>query len=439
MEYDYKKIYKSFNISYFTKDNDLLGNNFVDSDDLKDYEHIEKFKKDLILIFIKKFKFRLSFKKINIFSNQIIVCDDCDFNPEMLKHEGSIVKIAIVKDNPDKWNYLEDYDYIFTFKEQVKDLKQYDRVFSIVEMHVYNQIKFILNELYRRKADKFYYFVKDIDFTNVFPKWNDYFKVLNSDLFDDQWYRDTYKLEKNTDSVVHFLLIGYERGCDPGPNFNTENYYSCNRDVQLKGLNPLLHYEQYGKKENRLFSIEEKNKRDYDVILNSEYFDREWYENTYDILDEDKDPVNHYLHIGFKKRYNPSLKFSTHEYFESNGDVKGVLENPLVHYELHGRKENRRMCLSDEQHQKDYDLISNSPYFDRDWYLSMYNDLNGYDDPVYHYLHVGYAKGYDPGPNFSTNEYHLCNPDVKEHGMNPLLHYERYGRSEQRRLSINDI
>ena len=115
------------------------------------------------------------------------------------------------------------------------------------------------------------------------------------------------------------------------------------------------------------------------------------------------------------------------------------MENPLVHYELFGRKEKRRMCLTDEQHQKDHDLISDSPYFDKDWYLDTYDDLNGYDDPVYHYLHVGYTKGFNPGPNFSTDEYHICNSDVKEHGMNPLLHYERYGRREQRKLSLNDI
>ena len=210
MEYDYKNIYQSFNISYFTKDNDLLGHNFVDFQELKDYEHVEDFTSELILIFIKKFKFRLSFKRNGIFSKQIVICDDYDFNPEMLKHEGSIVKIAIVKDDIDKWIYLENFDYIFTFKEHKTELKQYERVFTLIEMSIYNQIKFILNELYRRKANKFYYFLKETNFNKIFPKWNDYFKVLNSDLFDDQWYRDTYNLEKNTDSVVHFLLIGYE-------------------------------------------------------------------------------------------------------------------------------------------------------------------------------------------------------------------------------------
>ena len=155
MEYDYKNIYKSFNISYFTKDNDLLGHNFVDFQELKDYEDVEDFTTEFIQIFIKKFKFRLSFKKSSSFSKQIIICDDYDFNPEILKHDWSIVKIAIVKDNIDKWIYLENFDYIFTFKENKNELKQYEGVFTIIEMSIYNQIKFILNELYRRRANNF--------------------------------------------------------------------------------------------------------------------------------------------------------------------------------------------------------------------------------------------------------------------------------------------
>lgn len=437
MEYDYKKIYKTFNISFFSKNIEFSGDYFVDSHELQDYEEIEKLTKNLIIVLIEKFKFRISFRKNANFSNEIIICDHYDFDPNRLKHEDSLIKIAIVKDNFDKWTNLSDYDYIFTLKEQLSELKQYGNVFSIEDKPVFNQIKFILNDLYKRKESDFYHFVKEINFENVFPKINDYFKVLNSELFDDEWYHDTYNLEKNTDSVIHFLLIGYAKGYNPGPNFNTEDYYKCNIDVMLKDINPLIHYEKYGKKENRIFSIEEKNKRDYDAILNSPYFDKEWYESTYGI-GEDTDSVDHYLHIGFIKRYNPSRDFSTQEYFESNMDVKEIQENPLVHYEVYGRNENRKLCFSDEQHKIDYDTISNSPYFDREWYLDHYDDLNGYEDPVYHYLHVGYTIGYDPGPDFSTDEYHACNLDVQKHGMNPLLHYERYGRREQRKLSFKD-
>lgn len=435
MEYDFKTIYKSFDISYFTKDKTLLTDNFVDSQELKDYESIEKSTVELVMILIRKFKLRLTFKKSNIFSKEIVICDDYALETDILNDEDCI-KIAIVKDNWDKWTNLEDYDYIFTSKEHVKDLRKYGVVSPIEDMSTFSQIKYILNDLYRRKLNKFYYFLKEIDFQRVFPKTKDYFKVLNSDYFDDEWYRAEYSLEDNTDSVIHFLLVGAIKGYDPGPNFNTQEYFDCNWDVKAKGTNALLHYESYGKKENRVISIAEKDIRDYDIILNSSYFDKDWYESTYEIS-EDIDSADHYLHAGFIERYDPGPDFSTREYYDCNRDVKKVLENPLVHYELFGRKEKRDIYFSDEQHQKDHDLILDSPYFDKEWYEGNY-DLNGYDDCVYHYLNIGFAKGYNPGPDFSTDEYYECHPDVKKHGMNALLHYERYGRKEGRKISLND-
>ena len=76
----------------------------------------------------------------------------------------------------------------------------------------------------------------------VFPKRKYYFKILNSEYFDEDWYRQTYDLKDNTDSVTHFLLIGHDKGNDPGPNFSTHEYYECNKDVELIGMNPLVHY-----------------------------------------------------------------------------------------------------------------------------------------------------------------------------------------------------
>ena len=434
MEYDYKKIYKSFNLSYFSKDKGLSGSHFVDSEELMNYEKVETLTDNLITVLINKFKLRISFRRNADFSRNIIVCDDYNFEPDRLKHHDSIIKIAIVKNDLDKWEKLGDYDYIFTFDEHVNELKEYGHVFKIEDKPVFNQIKFVLNEIYKRKDVNFYHFIKSIKFDNIFPQINDYFKVLNSVYFDDQWYHDKYGLEGNTDSVTHFLLVGYAKEYSPGPNFNTKEYYKCNLDLKLRDLNPLLHYEQYGIHENRKISCEGIDKKFYDVIANSEYFDKEWYESTYDISQEDEDPVSHYLNIGYIKRYNPSRRFSTHEYFECHGNVKRGLLNPLLHYELFGREEDLKIGLSDKQHKRDYDLIANSEYFDRDWYLNKYDDLNGYDDPVCHYLYVGYAKRYDPGPNFSTQAYLTCNDDVERHGMNPLLHYERYGIREGRDL-----
>ena len=155
MEYDYKKIYKTFNISFFSKNIEFSGDHFVDSHELQDYEEIEKLTENLIIVLIEKFKFRISFRKNANFSNEIIICDHYDFDPNRLKHEDSLIKIAIVKDNFDKWTNLSDYDYIFTLKEQLSELKQYGNVFSIEDKPVFNQIKFILNDLFKRNSFPF--------------------------------------------------------------------------------------------------------------------------------------------------------------------------------------------------------------------------------------------------------------------------------------------
>ncbi|GAP39478.1 DUF4422 domain-containing protein [Flexilinea flocculi] len=77
--------------------------------------------------------------------------------------------------------------------------------------------------------------------------------------------------------------------------------------------------------------------------------------------------------------------------------------------------------------------IKNSNLFDEKWYQDKYL-YNSDQNPVLHFLEHGTEEGIDPSPNFSTKEYYLKNPDVKSLGMNALLHYELYGKSEGREL-----
>ena len=433
VEYNFKDIYKTFNISYFSKNSKLIGSKFVNPQNLKDYETIEKNTDDLISVFIKKFKLRISFKKSDNFSREIVICDDYEFNPDGLNHSDDLIKIAIVKDNSDKWinSNLNVYNYIFVIDEYSKNFTG-NNIFILKGTTVYEHIIYILNELYRRKSDKFHYFLKNINFQNVFPNEKGYFKVLNSEYFDDEWYRKTYGLKDNTDSVIHFLLIGHSKGNDPGPNFSTHEYYECNKDVEIAGMNPLLHYETYGRKENRIIKVSEIKDRNYSLIKDSEYFDKEWYESTYSICEEDS--VNHFLEVGFNKGYHPGPNFNTFEYYDCNQDVKEVHMNPLLHYELYGKGDNRVLKFSDEQYFKFYSSISNSPYFDEDWYKSTY-DIGDWDSAE-HYLKVGFALCYNPGPEFSTH--YAANRDVEEYGMNPLVHYELFGRDEGRKLKPDE-
>ena len=83
----------------------------------------------------------------------------------------------------------------------------------------------------------------------------------------------------------------------------------------------------------------------------------------------------------------------------------------------------------------DYMAIESSPLFSREWYLQKNPDVDKtHVDPVWHYLHYGWKKNRDPGPEFCGKEYLRLYPDAAEAGIAPLLHYERRGRREGRML-----
>lgn len=77
--------------------------------------------------------------------------------------------------------------------------------------------------------------------------------------------------------------------------------------------------------------------------------------------------------------------------------------------------------------------IESSGLFDRNWYLSKYEDVaRSGMDPLEHYLRFGAMEERNPGAGFDTASYLKRNPDVRGSGINPLLHYASHGKSEGR-------
>lgn len=73
-------------------------------------------------------------------------------------------------------------------------------------------------------------------------------------------------------------------------------------------------------------------------------------------------------------------------------------------------------------------VIERSRFFDKDWYKKKYG-VTG--DPASHYLKEGWLKDFNPSEKFSTKDYLINNPDIS--GINPLVHYEVFGKNEGRR------
>lgn len=83
--------------------------------------------------------------------------------------------------------------------------------------------------------------------------------------------------------------------------------------------------------------------------------------------------------------------------------------------------------------EQDIALVEASGLLHTQWYLAQYADAAKSDHgATEHYLKAGAKLLYDPGPGFSTRRYLRANPDVAAAGMNPLLHYLRFGQNEGR-------
>lgn len=89
------------------------------------------------------------------------------------------------------------------------------------------------------------------------------FIIEKSSLFDSEWYSNKYGVEKNK-AAKNYLVDGYKKGCEPSIHFSGFDYYLANPDTKI--MNPLLHYEIWGREENRILTVNgDKESKFFDV------------------------------------------------------------------------------------------------------------------------------------------------------------------------------
>jgi hypothetical protein len=100
-----------------------------------------------------------------------------------------------------------------------------------------------------------------------------------------------------------------------------------------------------------------------------------------------------------------------------------------------GRINFHRRALARLQFPRDLREMESSGLFDAEWYRTNYPEVaESGMDPIRHYALVGAAKGFDPGPRFSTDFYLEHNHDVSR-DTNALLHYLRHGRARGSKIA----
>lgn len=84
---------------------------------------------------------------------------------------------------------------------------------------------------------------------------------------------------------------------------------------------------------------------------------------------------------------------------------------------------------------KDKTLVSKSEYFDKEYVDSQLEQLGlKVKDPLEFFVLFGADLELSPSTKFDTKSYLAMNPDVKDSGINPLLHYIKHGKAEGRVL-----
>ena len=85
-----------------------------------------------------------------------------------------------------------------------------------------------------------------------------YAQAAASGLFDAEFYRRQVPVLGDVDPLAHYLLWGHRAYLDPSPIFSSAEYKVVNAGAHSAGLNPLVHWLEYGRAAGRPMSISER-------------------------------------------------------------------------------------------------------------------------------------------------------------------------------------
>lgn len=188
-----------------------------------------------------------------------------------------------------------------------------------------------------------------------------------------------------------------------------------------------------------------------DYMAIKRYVDSDFYRVAYpDVAQKNADPVMHYLNSGWLEGRNPSSIFNTIWYLHTYKDI-ACHANPLVNFARIGKHERRPTSPTAEDDRAGwmtkaasnellppaareyiacYDLIAGSGMFDEEFYRLNYPEVQ--TDALEYFIRNGWRAGHHPCSNFDTEGYLREYDDVRESGINPLIHYLRHGKQEGR-------
>ena len=250
----------------------------------------------------------------------------------------------------------------------------------------------------------------------------DYEKLLDSGIFDENYYRGIVnRQDREFDCIEHYLRWGSEQGLKPRRDFDPI-YYSENYSVPLSEA--FQHYiDQGNPPETKTIDAKEQELLlQYEIIESSGLLDTAFYMSSADIASTNVDPIDHYVRYGSREQRWPRQDFDP-VYYRSITD--GILpsENPLVHY-IQNKQLTSLPVLdpSASKYDEDYALILDSGLFEENFYRKTINVFDLKFDCIDHYIRWGAAQGLQPRQDFNC-EYYVTQISEKIDPCDAFQHY----------------
>jgi glycosyltransferase involved in cell wall biosynthesis len=265
--------------------------------------------------------------------------------------------------------------------------------------------------------------------------------LSKSEYFDSSYYGqqvETSEARLPKDLVGHYAQIGWRSGLDPHPGFSTNGYLSENPDVWKAGVNPLAHYEEWGKAEERnIVSVAEYENRPggKKIIRRVTLIDLAYYQ-----FQVPREPfpdalvaLDHYLATGWRDGLDPNPSFSTRGYLHDNWDVAADGIDPLTHFVHHGFFEGRSL-VDPVAFAKPAYRRPDSPWAaDIRESLTLYLQHLGIDHDVSNLdFHGDLVDGEEDLTWFDSDFYLGLYDDVASAGVSALTHFVFAGHREGR-------
>ena len=249
--------------------------------------------------------------------------------------------------------------------------------------------------------------------------------IQDSGLFDADYYIANYKKElgKDKEPLEHFLYKGWQEGKNPSEEFNVNDYLTMYPETQEVGMNPLLHYLHEGKEKGYFPS---RFAEQLEFVRKTGEFDEEYYfKNNKEVISKGEEPLHHFMRVGWKEERKPNRDFDFAYYRRKYEDVRSLEKNLFFHYLRFGKLEGR----FSSQLAEDIALVRKSGLFDAVCYKEQVKGIAESEDPIEHFLRVGWCEGLNPSAEFNTKDY-LAMYGKEVGDINPLLHYLQVGEGK---------